>query len=157
LFNWAHFQRAKAAFKLHLRLDHDGYLPSFATIAKSKGSYVKVARQFQFDLGTIVVGDRGYNGYPLLGRWTAQGVYFVTRIKEDTSYEVIREKQVPTHHILKDEESELKMNLFLFRTAEYGKPGFQNAYISSKKPVNSRGASKLFLILDTYEPYYFPL
>ena len=29
LFNWAHFRRAKGAIKLHLLLDHDGYLPSF--------------------------------------------------------------------------------------------------------------------------------
>jgi len=30
LFNWAHFRRTKGAIKLHLLLDHDGYLPTFA-------------------------------------------------------------------------------------------------------------------------------
>src|SRR5208337_4174497 len=29
LFDWARFRRTKGAVKLHLLLDHDGYLPSF--------------------------------------------------------------------------------------------------------------------------------
>lgn len=32
LFDWAKFRRTKGAVKLHLLLDHDGYLPSFAVI-----------------------------------------------------------------------------------------------------------------------------
>jgi IS4 transposase len=94
---------------LHLLLDHDGYLPSFAIITEGNVSDVKVAHQFQFDPGTIVVDDRGYNDYGLFGRWTAQGVYFVTRMKENALYEVTGEKEVPQHrHILKDEQIELK-------------------------------------------------
>ena len=30
LYDWAQFRRTKGAVKLHLLLDHDGYLPSFA-------------------------------------------------------------------------------------------------------------------------------
>ena len=30
MFDWAKFRRTKGAIKLHLLLDHDGYLPSFA-------------------------------------------------------------------------------------------------------------------------------
>jgi hypothetical protein len=35
-----------------------------------------------------VVDDRGYNDYALLGRWTAQGVYFVTRMAIDKAGEI---------------------------------------------------------------------
>ena len=109
MFDWAHFRRTKGAIKLHLLLDHDGYLPSFAIITEGMVSDVKVAHQFQFDPGTIVVDDRGYNDYGLFGRWTAQGVYFVTRMKENALYEVIGEKEVSQHcYILKDEQIELK-------------------------------------------------
>jgi hypothetical protein len=109
MFDWAHFRRTKGAIKLHLLLDHDGYLPSFAIITEGRVSDVKVAHQFQFDPGTIVVDDRGYNDYGLFGRWTAQGVYFVTRMKENALYEVIGEKEVSQHcYILKDEQIELK-------------------------------------------------
>ncbi len=38
LFNWAKFRRTKGAIKLHLLLDHDGYLPSFAVVTDGKTS-----------------------------------------------------------------------------------------------------------------------
>jgi IS4 transposase len=104
LFDWAKFRRTKGAVKLHLILDHDGYLPSFAVITEGNVSDVKVAHQLHFDPGTIVVDDRGYNDYSLFGKWTAQGVFFVTRMKNNTLYEVVKEQEIPKNsHILKDE------------------------------------------------------
>jgi hypothetical protein len=109
MFDWAKFRRTKGAIKLHLLLDHDGYLPCFAIITEGKVSDVKVAHQFHFDPGTIVVDDRGYNDYTLFGRWTAEGVYFVTRMKENALYEVVGETDVPKNrNILKDEMVELR-------------------------------------------------
>ena len=56
-----------------------------------------------------MVDDRGYNDYGLFGRWTAQGVYFVTRMKDNALYEVVGEKDVPQNsHVLKDEMIELR-------------------------------------------------
>jgi hypothetical protein len=104
LFDWAKFRRTKGAVKLHLILDHDGYLPSFAVITEGNVSDVKVAHQLSFDPGTVVVDDRGYNDFVLFGKWTTQGIYFVTRMKNNTLYEVIKEQEIPKNgHILKDE------------------------------------------------------
>jgi hypothetical protein len=104
LFDWAKFRRTKGAIKLHLLLDHDGYLPSFAWITEGKRSDVKVAQGLKFDPGTIIVYDRGYNDYSLFAQWTAQGVFFVTRMKDNALYEVVGERDVPQNrHILKDE------------------------------------------------------
>jgi hypothetical protein len=109
LFDWAKFRRTKGAIKLHLLLDHDGYLPSFAVITEGKVADVKVVSEFHFAPGTIVVDDRSYNDYDLFGRWTAQGVYFVTRMKDNAVYEVVGERRVPQNrHILKDELIELR-------------------------------------------------
>ena len=36
LFDWAQFRRTKGAVKLHLLLDHDGYLPSFAVVTTAR-------------------------------------------------------------------------------------------------------------------------
>jgi hypothetical protein len=36
LFEWARFRQIKGAVKLHLLLDHDGYLPSFLLITDGK-------------------------------------------------------------------------------------------------------------------------
>jgi hypothetical protein len=109
MFDWARFRRTKGAIKLHLLLDHDGYLPCFAIVTEGNVSDVKVAHQFHFDPGSIVVDDRGYNDYALFGKWTFQDVYFVTRMKENALYEVIGEKNVPQNRtILKDELIEVK-------------------------------------------------
>jgi Domain of unknown function (DUF4372) len=44
MFDWAKFRRTKGAIKLHLLLDHDGYLPSFAVVTEGKTSEIKVAQ-----------------------------------------------------------------------------------------------------------------
>ncbi len=109
LFDWAKFRRTKGAIKLHLLLDHDGYLPCFAVITEGKIADVRVVPQFSFAPGTIVVDDRGYNDYALFGQWTTQGIYFVTRMKDNALYEVVGDKEVPQNrHILKDELIELR-------------------------------------------------
>ena len=59
MFDWAKYQQTKGAAKLHLVLDHDGHLPCYAVITEGKASEVKVAREFQFAPGTILVFDRG--------------------------------------------------------------------------------------------------
>jgi len=109
MFDWAKFRRTKGAVKLHLLLDHDGYLPCFALITEGKMSDVKVAHQFRFERDTIVVDDRGYNDYSLFGRWTDEGVYFVTRMKDNAVYEVVGERDIPQNrNVLKDQMIELR-------------------------------------------------
>jgi hypothetical protein len=109
IFDWARYRRTKGAVKLHLLLDHDGYLPSFAVITDGKVSDIEVARQIKFDANTIVVDDRGYNDYELFGKWTFESVYFVTRMKDNADYQVVKENAVNTNrHILKDEIIKLR-------------------------------------------------
>lgn len=95
LYDWAKFRTTKGAIKLHLLLDHDGYLPSFCVISTGKVHDVTVARTLKFQPGTILVDDRGYNDYQLFGTWTDQGVYFVTRLKDNAVYRVVRNLPVP--------------------------------------------------------------
>ena len=45
VFNWAHFRQTKGAVKLHLLLDHDGYLPTYAVITDGKKADITVARR----------------------------------------------------------------------------------------------------------------
>jgi hypothetical protein len=104
LFDWAHFRRTKGAVKLHLLLDHDGYLPSFAVITNGKTSDIKAARRLKFEQGTVVVMDRGYIDYEWFVQLTLQGVYFVTRLKDNASFEVVENRKLTaTNSILKDQ------------------------------------------------------
>jgi hypothetical protein len=108
VFDWAKFRRTKGAVKLHLVLDHDGYLPCFGVITDGSVADVKVAQQLRFAPGTVVVYDRGYNDFKLFGDWTAQGVLFVTRMKDGTQYEVIEEHEPPQNRgILADQTIQL--------------------------------------------------
>lgn len=104
LFDWAHFKRTKGAVKLHLLLDHDGYLPAFACITDGKASDIKVARQFQFAPGTVVVMDRGYVDYDWWEALTKQGVFFVTRFKKDLKHEVVEERTVPQNRNIRADQ-----------------------------------------------------
>lgn len=104
MFDWARYTRTKGAVKLHLVLDHDGYLPSFGVITDGALADVKIAQQLAFAPGTIVVDDRGYDDYALFGNWTAHGVYFVTRMKSNACYEVVAQHTPPQQRgVLADE------------------------------------------------------
>jgi Domain of unknown function (DUF4372)/Transposase DDE domain len=95
MFDWAKYKRTKGAIKLHLLLDHDGYLPSFAVVTEGRTSEIKVARTLRFDPGTILAIDRGYNDYEWFRELTAQEVYFVTRMKEKAVCVVEEECRLP--------------------------------------------------------------
>jgi len=104
LFPWAEFRRKKGAVKLHLLLDHDGYLPSYAHISNGKRHESTYARKFPLAAGSIITMDRGYTDYKLYSFWTAKDIYFVTRLKTNASYEVLEERPVPQNrNILSDQ------------------------------------------------------
>ena len=108
MFDWAKFRRTKGAVKLHLVLDHDGYLPCFGLITEGSVHDVKVAQQIHFAPGTIVVDDRAYNDYRLFAKWTDAGVFFVTRMKDNAQFEVIEQREPPQNRgILCDQTIEL--------------------------------------------------
>jgi len=105
MFDWAHFRRAKGAVKLHLMLNHQGYLPGWALITEGKVHDVKVAQKLEFAAGTIVVMDRAYVDYELFDRWTDNGVWFVTRAKKDMQYRIVKNRPVPDRgNVLVDQE-----------------------------------------------------
>src|SRR5215472_10075618 len=65
MFDWAHWRHAKGAIKLHLLLDHDGYLPVFGHVTDGKVGDVKIAQTLDFPKGSIVALDRAYTDYRL--------------------------------------------------------------------------------------------
>ena len=104
MYDWAKFRTTKGAVKLHLVLDHDGYVPCFGIITDGKAADVKAAHHMYFAPETIVVDDRGYNDYRLFAKWTEASVYFVTRMKDNTLFEVVEEHPVPQNrNIFKDQ------------------------------------------------------
>jgi hypothetical protein len=115
MFDWAQFGRSKGAVKLHLVLDHDGYLPSFAVITEGKTSDVEVARRQRFESGTMLVFDRGYQDYDWWLDLSRHKVWFVTRLKDVASYGIVEQREADRpKSILRDEV------ILLTRTQEAG-------------------------------------
>ena len=105
MFDWASYSQTKGAVKLHLVLNHQGYLPQYAVISDGKAADVKVAQQMEFAPGTMLVMDRGYEDHDWWRKLSLAGVYFVTRLKDSTAYTILSERGVPVgSSILRDEE-----------------------------------------------------
>ena len=104
MFDWAHYKRSKGAVKLHLVLDHDGYLPQYAVISDGKQADIHAAKKMSFAPGTMLVFDRGYADYDWWLSLEQQKVFFVTRLKDKADYEVVEKREVPEKgNVLKDE------------------------------------------------------
>ena len=95
LFPWASFRRTKGGVKVHVLLDHDDYMPAYALITEARRADVRIAPELNLNPASIVVMDRGYNDFKLFDSWCEAGVFFVTRMKEGTVYEVVETRELP--------------------------------------------------------------
>lgn len=103
VFDWAKFRTTKGAVKLHLLLDHDGYLPCYAVITEGKVHEIQVARKLKLQPGTMLVFDRGYTDYDWFQRLTEEEVHFVTRLKDNATYIVVERRKAQGDGVLADE------------------------------------------------------
>jgi putative transposase len=94
VFPWADFRTTKGAIKLHVGLNHSGYLPEFTVITEGKTTDIEVGRTLAFPTGSIVAMDRGYMDYAWFNQLTNKGVNFVTRLKSNARYKVIEHHTV---------------------------------------------------------------
>ena len=95
VFPWADFRATKGAVKLHVGLNHQGYLPEFVTVTAGKDHDITVGRTLNFPKGSIVAVDKGYTDYKWYKRLTDKGIYFVTRLKVNAKYKVLKAHKVP--------------------------------------------------------------
>jgi hypothetical protein len=123
VFDWAKFKQTKGAVKLHLLLDHQGYLPSYAVITEGRTHEIRVAREMRFEPETVLVFDRGYTDYAWFRELTAKRVWFVTRMKDNADYGVLEERPLPAHpgEVRRDEV------IFLFKLEK--EPDAANCYL----------------------------
>ena len=94
LFPWAKFRRTKGAVKLHLLLDHDGYLPTFAYISNGKKHDVTIARKVPLRrrplspwIGAIMI----INCLPIGPKSRS----ILSPVKDNADYTVIEKRRVP--------------------------------------------------------------
>ena len=94
VFPWADVAPKKAAFKLHLGLDHDGLIPAFAEVTEGLTSEMDTVDTFDFPKGSVLVFDRGYSRYTWHKQLTDKGLFWVTRARKGMRYEVVAPREV---------------------------------------------------------------
>ena len=109
LYNWAKFRTTKGAVKLHVKLNHSGYLPSFAVITNGNVHEQKVAPSIPLEKGDVIAFDRAYNSLLWLKTLDNKGVFFVTRLKKNACYRVAERRDVSNmENIYSDQIIKLK-------------------------------------------------
>lgn len=103
MFPWASWTRQKGAVKLHMTLNHAGYLPEALVITTGTYSELTIARRQEYQRGTILVMDRGFVDFRWFRRLNDGGVLFVTRIKSDTRYEVVENHEASNPNVISDQ------------------------------------------------------
>lgn len=105
-FSWAKFRTAKGGIKIHTCWDDSLMIPDMINISEAKLHDRYGLAEMVFPKNTIIVEDRAYFDFLLmLARIKAEN-NFVTRIKTNSVYEVIKELDLPDvtdQDILKDE------------------------------------------------------
>ncbi|MCP4763202.1 MAG: IS4 family transposase [archaeon] len=93
LFPWAKFRRTKAGVKIHTLLDHQGNIPCFVKITNANISDIKMARTLNLPPHSIIAMDRGYNDYKWFDTLTKRKIFFVSRLKSNAEYKVIKRNE----------------------------------------------------------------
>lgn len=105
-FDWAKFRTAKGGIKIHTSWDDTLMIPDMVNISEAKLHDRYGLAQLIFPKNTIIVEDRAYFDFDLmLSRIKAENV-FVTRIKNNTVFEVVEELDLPDNtdqDILRDD------------------------------------------------------
>jgi len=94
LFPWAKFRRRKAAIKLHTLIDIQGAIPSFIHISPGNEHDVTALDLLTIQTDVFYLMDKGYIDYRRLYRFTLAGAYFVSRLKDNAKYRVMRSRKV---------------------------------------------------------------
>lgn len=86
--------KRKGGIKVHTAAwAHEG-VPFLAQFTSGATADVKAASDISFPPGSVVVFDKGFNDYHRFNRWSAEGVFWVTRLKQGSSFKVVREAKV---------------------------------------------------------------
>lgn len=94
LFPWAKYRSRTGGVKIHTVLDHQGEIPAFVAITEAKKHDFTAARLFSLPKGSIVTFDRGYSCYSWFAELCASGIFFVTRLKRNAQYKLIKRNSV---------------------------------------------------------------
>jgi hypothetical protein len=81
--------KKKGGLKIHTKMPMTGFVPDLIYITEAACNDKVFLGQLNPAVGTIYVYDKGYVNYQVWKRWTDQGVFYVTRLNENATYQVV--------------------------------------------------------------------
>jgi hypothetical protein len=105
IYPWAKFRKAKAAVKLHTKMDAKTSIPDFIHISDGKMHDVNALDLITLIADSFYILDRGYLDYTRLYRIHKAQAYFITRTKNNMNFERMYSAKVDKHSGLKCDQT----------------------------------------------------
>lgn len=155
--------KKKGGIKAHVLLSLHSLVPEIVWMSAASKNDKDFLGQLKPLKGEIYVFDKGYVNYSYYNNWTGQGVFFVTRLNENASYQVlesleISERDAEMDGVLKDEvivlksdKGPLKARLITFKSMTTSKT---YTFISNLFDVAATTIAKLYKNRWEIEPFF---
>lgn len=102
--------KKKGGIKMHTMINSSEDVPSLISFSSAATHDHMFLKELELKKGSIIVFDKGYNDYEQYLQWNLEGIYFVTRQKDNATWQSINEFDIPDEtddRILKDEKIEI--------------------------------------------------
>ena len=118
--------KRKGGIKVHTQINLQENVPKIIWFSAATTHDKKFLKHIQLEKGKIAVFDKGYNDYKTFDEFTQNGIFFVTRLKSNASYESVKENEIPSYiddGVIKDEiiRVDVKENGKYLKTTELWK------------------------------------
>ena len=81
--------KKKGGLKLHTKMPLMGFVPDLVMLSEAATNDKSFLGQLQVIKGAIYIFDKGYANYQIWKEWTKKGVFYLTRLNDNASYEVL--------------------------------------------------------------------
>ena len=82
--------KKKGGLKVHMLIDALQDVGKFVKVTAAKVHDSKFLNDLVLNPFSMVVFDKAYNHYKLFARWTEKQIWFVTRMKDNALFEVVK-------------------------------------------------------------------
>ncbi|MGL5676699.1 MAG: IS4 family transposase [Cellulosilyticaceae bacterium] len=90
-FEWAKFRSTKSGFKMHTSIDGATGIPDRIIFSNAACHDRTKMDALMTDKGTIYICDKGYIDYERFDKYTNQGIYFISRLKDNAKITLVED------------------------------------------------------------------
>lgn len=105
-FPWATFRSTMSGVKINIKYDINNSVPEYLFITNANEHENNTLKDMNFKKGDTATFDLGYTNYERYGKFCEEGIYFVTRLKDNAQYKVIESRETKSELVPTDETIE---------------------------------------------------